>query len=76
MDQQRSAEEKTDREQDLIDAFAAMGGSQEKRTTVNLDRLRKVLRDDFGMTLDLGDGKDEKKISHELDYDQFKSLFT
>lgn len=40
-----------DDEQDLVDAFVAMGGKPDKSGFINAEILRKVIKEDFGLTV-------------------------
>lgn len=64
---------------DLLAAFIAMGGKPDGTGHINSELLRKVIRDDFGMTLKIDDLIDELGKGHHdghLNYSDFRQLLT
>ncbi|KAA0157597.1 hypothetical protein FNF27_00520 [Cafeteria roenbergensis] len=65
-------------EQDFIDAFVACGGNEDKSGVVKKETLVKIIKEDFGLTIDIEeliDAVDTDK-SGEIEYDEFKSLLS
>ena len=65
-------------ENDFIDAFVAMGGNPDMSGKVDADKLIEVIKEEFGMTIDI-----ERLIkeidqdgSGEIEYDEFKTLLS
>ena len=50
-------------EQDLLDAFVAMGGEPDGDGAINADKLIKTIKDEFEMTIDI------EKLIKEIDED-------
>ena len=40
-------------ESDLVDAFVACGGNADKSGSVETEKLVKIIKDDFGLTIDI-----------------------
>ncbi len=65
-------------ENDFIDAFVAMGGNADMSGKVDADKLIEVIKEEFGMTIDI-----ERLIkeidedgSGEIEYGEFKALLS
>ena len=63
-------------EEDTLDAFVAMGGMEDGDGAIDADRLIRIIKDEFEMTIDI-----EKLIkdidedgSGEIEYDEFRNL--
>ena len=63
-------------EQDLLDAFVAMGGEPDGDGAINADKLIKTIKEEFEMTIDI-----EKLIkeidedgSGQIEFDEFTQL--
>jgi calmodulin len=67
-----------DDETDILDAFVALGGQADKSGHVNSETLVKIIKHDFGLTINI-----EQLIeaidtdgSGEIEYDEFKLLMS
>lgn len=61
-----------------VDAFVACGGNADKSGHVKRETLVKIIKEDFGLTIDIEkliDDIDEDG-SGEIEYDEFKSLLS
>ena len=65
-------------EEDTLDAFVAMGGQEDGNGFIDADRLIKIIKEEFEMTIDI-----EKLIqdidedgSGEIEYDEFRNLLS
>ena len=65
-------------EEDTLDAFVAMGGEPDGGGSINAERLIKIIKDEFQMTIDI-----EKLIqdidedgSGLIEYDEFMNLLS
>jgi calmodulin len=73
---QKKVEQKQDKESDLLGAFVAMGGNEDMTGVVDAQRLAKVIKEDFGLTIKIDE------LLHDLDtnndgqvnYEEFKFL--
>ena len=65
-------------ESDLIDAFVACGGNADMSGSVETKKLTKIIKDDFGLTIDIERMIDmiDKDKSGKIEYDEFKALLT
>lgn len=50
-------------DQDLVDAFVAIGGQEDKSGSINAELLIKILKEEFQMTINI------EKLIHEVDTD-------
>jgi calmodulin len=68
---------KTD-ESDMIDAFVACGGLQDKSGNVKRETLIKIIKYDFGLTIDIEEliNKVDSDGSGEIEFDGFKTLLS
>ena len=62
----------------MIDAFVACGGLHDKRGHVKRDTLVKIIKLDFGLTIDIEElvNKIDSDGSGEIEFDEFKSLLS
>mmetsp|Transcript_14084 Transcript_14084/g.20602 ORF Transcript_14084/g.20602 Transcript_14084/m.20602 type:complete len:148 (+) Transcript_14084:13-456(+) len=65
-------------EQDMIDAFVAMGGNADKSGSIDTEKLINVIRNQFEMTIDIERLIEEidEDNSHSIEYDEFKQLLS
>eukprot|EP00824_Muranothrix_gubernata_P008490 TRINITY_DN20928_c0_g1_i1.p1 TRINITY_DN20928_c0_g1~~TRINITY_DN20928_c0_g1_i1.p1 ORF type:complete len:164 (+),score=40.30 TRINITY_DN20928_c0_g1_i1:23-493(+) len=78
MIEKQKLEKGGDDESDTLDAYVAMGGNPDGSGCVEAQRLIHVIKNEFGMTIDI-----EKLIqevdtdgSGEIEYDEFKTLLS
>ena len=62
----------------MIDAFVACGGNADMSGSVETKKLTKIIKDDFGLTIDIERMIDmiDKDKSGKIEYDEFKALLT
>eukprot|EP01029_Cantina_marsupialis_P028188 TRINITY_DN775837_c0_g1_i1.p1 TRINITY_DN775837_c0_g1~~TRINITY_DN775837_c0_g1_i1.p1 ORF type:complete len:149 (-),score=41.66 TRINITY_DN775837_c0_g1_i1:119-565(-) len=67
-----------DDESDMIDAFVACGGSADKSGHVERDTLIKIIKHDFGLTIDIEEliSEIDEDGSGEIEFDEFKTLLS
>ncbi len=65
-------------EEDTLDAFVALGGGTDKEGFIDADKLIRIIRDEFEMTIDIVKLiKDiDEDGSGEIEYDEFKNLLS
>ena len=65
-------------ESDMIDAFVACGGLQDKTGNVKRDTLVKIIKHDFGLTIDIEEliNKIDTDGSGEIEFEEFKTLLS
>ena len=65
-------------ESDMIDAFVACGGLQDKSGNVKRDTLVKIIKHDFGLTIDIEEliNKIDTDGSGEIEFEEFKTLLS
>ncbi|RHY29309.1 hypothetical protein DYB32_005243 [Aphanomyces invadans] len=65
-------------ESDMIDAFVACGGKPDKSGVVRRDTLVKIIKVDFGLTINIEDmiNKLDVDQSGEIEFDEFKAILT
>lgn len=65
-------------EQDMVDAFVAMGGNEDKSGEIDSQRLIDVIRHQFEMTINIEQLIDEIDENQDgtLQYDEFKQLLS
>merc|ERR1719440_2436967 len=75
---EKREEEAGSSEEELLQAFVAMGGEADGDGCVNADKLIKTIKEEFEMTIDI-----EKLIeeidedgSGEIEFDEFKALLS
>jgi len=75
---QKRRSEQPDDENDLIDAFVACGGSADKTGHVKRETLVKIIKHDFGLTIDIEDliNKIDSDGSGEIEFEEFKILLS
>lgn len=73
---QKATEKKADAEDDLVSAFVAMGGKDDKSGFINAETLRKVIKDDFGLTIKIDELLDDLDTNSDgfVNFDEFKIL--
>ncbi len=61
-----------------MDAFVACGGNPDKTGHVERNTLVKIIKQDFGLTIDIEDLIDavDADGSGEIEYEEFKALLT
>lgn len=62
----------------LSDAFVACGGAQDKSEFVRRETLIKIIKEDFGLTIDIEEliNKIDQDNSGEIEFDEFKQLLS
>lgn len=67
-----------DEENDMIDAFVACGGRTDKTGHVKRETLVKIIKQDFGLTIDIEEliNKIDTDGSGEIEYEEFKMLLS
>jgi len=75
---QRDLEKRLDNEADFLAAFVAMGGHPDRSGTVSSDKLRRVIKDDFGLTFKIDELLEDLDSESDgaLNYQEFKQLFS
>ena len=75
---QKERAENFDDESDMIDAFVACGGAQDKSGCVQRDTLVKIVKLDFGLTIDIEDliNAIDSDGSGEIEFDEFRTLLS
>jgi calmodulin len=78
IEKQKERAAKYDDESDMVDAFVACGGNPDKTGHVQRDTLVKIIKEDFGLSIDLEKLIDEidEDGSHEIEFSEFKSLLS
>lgn len=78
IENQKERAENFDDESDMIDAFVACGGLADKSGNVKRDTLIKIIKQDFGLTIDIEDliNKVDTDGSGEIEFDEFKILLS
>jgi Ca2+-binding EF-hand superfamily protein len=78
IENQKERAENFDDESDMIDAFVACGGDSDKGGHVTRDTLIKIIKYDFGLTIDIEDliNKVDTDGSGEIEFDEFKQLLS
>ena len=78
IEKQKEKASKFDDESDMIDAFVACGGNADKSGHVERTTLVKIIKVDFGLTIDIEGLIEEVDVdgSGELEYDEFKVLLS
>eukprot|EP01138_Halocafeteria_seosinensis_P009262 gb/GECG01009465.1/.p1 GENE.gb/GECG01009465.1/~~gb/GECG01009465.1/.p1 ORF type:complete len:149 (+),score=34.71 gb/GECG01009465.1/:1-447(+) len=78
IEKQKERAETFDDESDMVDAFVACGGNADKTGHVKRETLVKIIKEDFGLTIDIEkliDDIDEDG-SGEIEYNEFKQLLS
>jgi Ca2+-binding EF-hand superfamily protein len=75
---QKERAQNFDDESDMIDAFVACGGAQDKSGCVQRDTLVKIVKLDFGLTIDIEDliNAIDSDGSGEIEFDEFRTLLS
>lgn len=78
IENQKERAENFDDESDMIDAFVACGGMPDKSGHVKRDTLVKIIKYDFGLTIDIEEliNKIDTDGSGEIEFDEFKTLLS
>ncbi|ETV81080.1 hypothetical protein, variant [Aphanomyces astaci] len=65
-------------ESDMIDAFVACGGKPDKSGVVKRDTLVKIIKIDFGLTINIEEmiNKLDVDQSGEIEFEEFKAILT
>lgn len=71
-------EKRNDHEGDFLAAFVAMGGGADAGGSVQAERLRKVIKEDFGLTFKIDELLEDLQPQQEgqVNYKEFKVLFS
>eukprot|EP00501_MAST-03F_sp_TOSAG23-6_P002027 GSMAST32.ASY1.ANO1.2115.1 assembled CDS len=75
---QKSRASNVDDESDILDAFVALGGESDKSGHVNSETLVKIIKHDFGLTINIEQLIDaiDTDNSGLIEYDEFKLLMS
>lgn len=77
---QRELEHKIDKEQEgnYLQAFIAMGGNPDSTGAISAEKLRKVIKEDFGLTFKIDELLEDIETLQEglINYKEFKQLFS
>jgi calmodulin len=78
IENQKERAENCDDESDMIDAFVACGGQQDKSGNVRRETLVKIIKHDFGLPIDIEEliSKVDTDGSGEIEFDEFKTLLS
>lgn len=78
IENQKERAENFDDESDMADAFVACGGAADKSGHVKRDTLIKIIKDDFGLTINIEEliNEIDKDQSGEIEYEEFKALLS
>ena len=65
-------------EEDTLDAFVAMGGEPDGEGSIDADKLIRIIRDEFEMTIDIVKliNDIDEDGSGEIEYDEFRNLLS
>jgi Ca2+-binding EF-hand superfamily protein len=76
VESQKKRAENLDDENDMIDAFVACGGQADKSGHVKRDTLVKIIKHDFGLTIDIEDliNKIDSDGSGQIEFDEFSLM--
>ena len=76
-EKQRGGQVSLEDELDTLDAFVALGGSRDKSGNLDITRLVRVVKDEFGMTIKIDKLLDEldKDKDGKISYSEFATLF-
>ncbi|KAJ1433610.1 EF hand-containing protein [Ochromonadaceae sp. CCMP2298] len=75
---QKERAENFDGDSDMVDAFVACGGQQDKTGHVKRETLVKIIKHDFGLTIDIEEliNKIDTDGNGEIEFDEFKTLLS
>ena len=78
IENQKDRAENFDDENDMIDAFVACGGRPDKHGHVRRETLVKIIKHDFGLTIDIEEliNKIDTDLSGEIEFEEFKALLS
>lgn len=78
IDNQKDRAAQYDDDSDMIDAFVACGGNTDKSGHVKRDVLIKIVKEDFGLTIDIEEiiNKLDVDGSGEIEFEEFKAILT
>jgi Ca2+-binding EF-hand superfamily protein len=78
IENQKERAENFDDESDMIDAFVACGGLQNKSGHVKRETLVRIIKHDFGLTIDIEEliNKIDTDGSGEIEFEEFKTLLS
>jgi len=78
IENQKSRAENFDDESDMIDAYVACGGEADKSGHVKKSTLVKIIKQDFGLTIDIEEliAKIDIDQSGEIEFEEFKDLLS
>mgnify|MGYP006090272619 FL=1 len=78
IENQKERAENFDDENDMIDAFVACGGRPDKEGHVKRETLVKIIKQDFGLTIDIEEliNKIDQDGSGEIEFEEFKVLLS
>jgi len=78
VESQKKRAENFDDENDMLDAFVACGGKPDKSGHVMRDTLVKIIKQDFGLTIDIEEliNKVDTDGSGEIEFEEFKILLS
>lgn len=76
VESQKNRAENLDDENDMIDAFVACGGQPDKSGCVKRDTMIKIIKHDFGLTIDIEEliNKIDTDGSGEIEFDEFSLM--
>jgi calmodulin len=75
---QKERAENFDDEDEMVDAFVACGGNEDKSGTVQKETLIKIIKHDFGLTIDIAElvNKVDTDGSGEIEFGEFSVLLS
>lgn len=78
IENQKERAENFDDESDMVDAFVACGGNNDKSGHVKRETLIRIIKQDFGLTIDIEDliNRVDTDGSGEIEYEEFKTLLS
>lgn len=73
---QRKNESKEENKRDLFAAFCAMGGEADGTGSINAEQLRKVIKEDFGLSIKIDELIDDLDANNDgfVSFEEFKTL--
>lgn len=78
IDNQKDRAALYDDESDMVDAFVACGGKSDKTGVVLKDTLVKIIKHDFGLTINIEEMINKLDVdgSGEIEFEEFKTILT
>ncbi|CAM9262557.1 unnamed protein product [Ascophyllum nodosum] len=78
IENQKTRSQHFDDETDMVDAFVACGGNLDKTGHVKREALVKIIKHDFGLTIDIDSliDKIDSDKSGKIEFDEFKALLS